>query len=208
VARRFISEDPIGYGGSPNLYAYVDGKVLDGRDPTGLIVDYSLLAPPAPDEVFARPWIDYGPDGIYSPKSHSFHPDPRLQGLEDDYFADEHSRYMAEYEKKLQGVRLFVKGHHYTFGSHTFKALEDVYGNVTRGDDSWSFGFTGRLKHTLSGVVIMTGAVSWNSQSGVKWQFAGVGPPPLFGFVTITGGSASPRHGTCFAIIICIPHGG
>jgi RHS repeat-associated protein len=82
AARRFISEDPIGYAGSPNLYAYVDGKVLDGRDPTGLIVDYSLLATPAPDEVFARPWIDYGPDGIYSPKSHSFHPDPYITGRE------------------------------------------------------------------------------------------------------------------------------
>jgi RHS repeat-associated protein len=36
AARRFISEDPIGYGGGSNLYAYVDGQVLEARDPTGL----------------------------------------------------------------------------------------------------------------------------------------------------------------------------
>jgi RHS repeat-associated protein len=34
--RRFTQEDPIGYGGSTNLYAYVDGAVLEGRDPSGL----------------------------------------------------------------------------------------------------------------------------------------------------------------------------
>jgi hypothetical protein len=78
----------------------VDGKVLDGRDPTGLIVDYSLLATPAPDEVFARPWIDYGPDGIYSPKSHSFHPDPFITGRETSWDQDVHDRYMKEYAKR------------------------------------------------------------------------------------------------------------
>ena len=34
-ARRFMSEDPIGFEGGRNVYAYLDGAVLDGRDPTG-----------------------------------------------------------------------------------------------------------------------------------------------------------------------------
>jgi RHS repeat-associated protein len=37
VARRFVSEDPIGYPGSSNLYAYVSGAVLEARDPSGLL---------------------------------------------------------------------------------------------------------------------------------------------------------------------------
>jgi RHS repeat-associated protein len=36
AARRFISEDPIGYGGGVNLYAYVEGRVVEARDPSGL----------------------------------------------------------------------------------------------------------------------------------------------------------------------------
>ncbi len=37
--RRWTQEDPIGYGGGVNLYAYVGGAVLAGRDPSGLIED-------------------------------------------------------------------------------------------------------------------------------------------------------------------------
>ena len=37
--RRWTQEDPIGYGGGGNLYAYVGGAVLTGRDPSGLIED-------------------------------------------------------------------------------------------------------------------------------------------------------------------------
>ena len=39
--RRWTQEDPIGYGGGGNLYAYVGGAVLEGRDPSGLIRDCS-----------------------------------------------------------------------------------------------------------------------------------------------------------------------
>jgi RHS repeat-associated protein len=35
-ASRFIQEDPIGYDGGSNLYAYVDGSPLEERDPYGL----------------------------------------------------------------------------------------------------------------------------------------------------------------------------
>jgi RHS repeat-associated protein len=35
-AKRFISEDPIGFAGGENLYAYVGGAVLETRDPAGL----------------------------------------------------------------------------------------------------------------------------------------------------------------------------
>ena len=33
--RRFVQEDPMGYGGGSNLYAYVDGSVLSATDPSG-----------------------------------------------------------------------------------------------------------------------------------------------------------------------------
>jgi RHS repeat-associated protein len=36
VIRRFMQEDPIGYDGGPNLYAYVEGSPLERRDPYGL----------------------------------------------------------------------------------------------------------------------------------------------------------------------------
>ena len=36
-AKRFIQEDPIGYGGGANLYAYVDGQPLEARDPSGML---------------------------------------------------------------------------------------------------------------------------------------------------------------------------
>jgi len=35
-ARRFTQEDPAGYAGSGNLYAYVEGSLLEYRDPSGL----------------------------------------------------------------------------------------------------------------------------------------------------------------------------
>ena len=34
--RRWTQEDPIGYQGGSNLYAYVDGRVLEARDPSGM----------------------------------------------------------------------------------------------------------------------------------------------------------------------------
>ncbi len=34
--RRFTQEDPAGYGGGANLYAYVGGAVLEARDPSGM----------------------------------------------------------------------------------------------------------------------------------------------------------------------------
>jgi RHS repeat-associated protein len=36
---RFVQEDPIGYAGGGNLYAYVNGDVLQARDPDGLTKD-------------------------------------------------------------------------------------------------------------------------------------------------------------------------
>ncbi len=43
--RRFTQEDPIGYGGGANLYAYTGGRVLDGRDPSGMHSDepYTII---------------------------------------------------------------------------------------------------------------------------------------------------------------------
>lgn len=38
--RRFVQEDPAGFGGGDNLYAYVGGAVLEARDPSGLLSPY------------------------------------------------------------------------------------------------------------------------------------------------------------------------
>ncbi|MGE3526387.1 MAG: RHS repeat-associated core domain-containing protein, partial [Gemmatimonadales bacterium] len=42
--QRFVSEDPIGYGGGGNLYAYVNGAVTEARDPSGLQSENDLFA--------------------------------------------------------------------------------------------------------------------------------------------------------------------
>jgi RHS repeat-associated protein len=41
-AQRFVQEDPLGYDGGSNLYAYVDGDALEARDPSGMMecLDY------------------------------------------------------------------------------------------------------------------------------------------------------------------------
>ncbi len=39
--RRWTQEDPIGYAGGGNLYAYVGGAVMEARDPSGLMEDVS-----------------------------------------------------------------------------------------------------------------------------------------------------------------------
>ena len=36
--RRFVQEDPTGYDGGLNPYSWVDGKVLEGRDPSGKVM--------------------------------------------------------------------------------------------------------------------------------------------------------------------------
>ena len=41
---RFIQEDPAGWAGGPNLYAYGDGDPTTGRDPDGLSKNYDLQA--------------------------------------------------------------------------------------------------------------------------------------------------------------------
>jgi RHS repeat-associated protein len=38
LIRRFVQEDPIGYGGGTNLYAYVEGQALEASDPSGMII--------------------------------------------------------------------------------------------------------------------------------------------------------------------------
>ncbi|MBP9202201.1 MAG: hypothetical protein KBF47_19430, partial [Gemmatimonadales bacterium] len=59
--RRWTQEDPIGYGGGVNLYAYVGGAVLEGRDPSGLVRDCSGGACGNPHDWSGVPGFDsYG----------------------------------------------------------------------------------------------------------------------------------------------------
>src|SRR5438552_18737316 len=46
AVRRFVQEDPIGYGGGGNVYAYAAGGPLEARDPSGLAskFDWDALA--------------------------------------------------------------------------------------------------------------------------------------------------------------------
>jgi RHS repeat-associated protein len=37
TVRRFVQEDPAGYAGGTNLYAYVGGDVMEARDPSGML---------------------------------------------------------------------------------------------------------------------------------------------------------------------------
>lgn len=48
ATQRFVQEDPIGYGGGVNLYAYGDGNPTNGRDPSGLLkheIHYPFVDP-------------------------------------------------------------------------------------------------------------------------------------------------------------------
>ena len=44
AAQRFVQEDPIGFGGGPNLYAYGDGNPTNGRDAAGLRFSWEKYA--------------------------------------------------------------------------------------------------------------------------------------------------------------------
>ncbi|MBK9065288.1 MAG: RHS repeat-associated core domain-containing protein [Gemmatimonadetes bacterium] len=48
--RRFVQEDPAGVAGGENLYAYVGGRPLVARDPTGLAPDWEHFRSIAPPE--------------------------------------------------------------------------------------------------------------------------------------------------------------
>jgi len=48
AARRFVQEDRIGYAGGRNLYAYVDGRVLELVDPDGLAAEPRQKEPERP----------------------------------------------------------------------------------------------------------------------------------------------------------------
>jgi len=48
---RFIQEDPAGWAGGPNLYAYGNGDPTYGRDPDGLSQDYDLQARPTEEQM-------------------------------------------------------------------------------------------------------------------------------------------------------------
>lgn len=39
AVRRFVQEDPIGYGGGGNLYAYAGGNPVERRDPSGMMME-------------------------------------------------------------------------------------------------------------------------------------------------------------------------
>ncbi len=49
AVRRFVQEDPLGYGGGVNVYAYVGGGPLEARDPSGLRVKDVFGQAPDPE---------------------------------------------------------------------------------------------------------------------------------------------------------------
>jgi len=63
--RRFVQEDPIGHGGGANVYAYAEGRVMEARDPSGLLASddyYQGAALKAMHEAEALFW-DLRPHG-------------------------------------------------------------------------------------------------------------------------------------------------
>lgn len=50
--RRFVQEDPIGYGGGVNLYAYVEGQPLEANDRTGTEKTPVAAGPPWPTDFY------------------------------------------------------------------------------------------------------------------------------------------------------------
>ncbi|MBK6423693.1 MAG: RHS repeat-associated core domain-containing protein [Gemmatimonadetes bacterium] len=66
--RRFVQEDPAGVAGGENLYAYVGGRPLVARDPTGLAPDWEhfrSIAPPECCHVGYEAWTsDFNNDGL------------------------------------------------------------------------------------------------------------------------------------------------
>lgn len=63
AAQRFVQEDPIGFAGGPNLYAYGDGNPTNGRDPSGLRFGFYIPNRETPDPRWNGP--DLYIDGAY-----------------------------------------------------------------------------------------------------------------------------------------------
>ncbi|MGE5291210.1 MAG: RHS repeat-associated core domain-containing protein [Micromonosporaceae bacterium] len=51
ASQRFVQEDPVGYAGGANLYAYTSGDPTKARDPSGLGDDYESVSSRAREEV-------------------------------------------------------------------------------------------------------------------------------------------------------------
>jgi RHS repeat-associated protein len=83
--RRFVQEDPIGYGGGGNVYAYGNGGPLEGRDPGGMEMSPDALIPIAPSTP-----ITYQDDWRYVSDQHGggdWMP-PGLNGAQQAAFVD------------------------------------------------------------------------------------------------------------------------
>jgi hypothetical protein len=149
--------------------------VLEGRDPSGLMVDLSALAT-APDDVTPHSWIDYGPDGIFSPKSHSFHPDPYIVRQEEAFemYIVGYDLYKANFatvkrvmsQHNRQEFRDFVKDAKRLSRRDyetAVKALQETFGSSAVGGLFREIVFNGALGRLQSGLYFDNAAIVGNS---------------------------------------------
>lgn len=64
-SQRFTQEDPSGFGGSGNLYVYGDGNPTNGRDWSGLTMDYSAYGPEVDHEDQVNVFEDMDNTGVF-----------------------------------------------------------------------------------------------------------------------------------------------
>jgi RHS repeat-associated protein len=174
--RRFAQEDPIGYAGGGNVYAYANGNSLEARDPSGLEANYEKMVchncgnPLYEQDVYldgvpfpARWGLDFsGPGFTLNP---GLSPWAGLDGAR-------YQRYLVAYERKVQDLVKYFAGvgdkstalaliyDSHPLGFYGFMNAERAIGIL------WSEDFGGHLVNSVAltmGQLLEQGAVFFNS---------------------------------------------